>query len=117
MVNYGHNHTDSNLIQEGPALVAKATELYPNAAIVGFLQNSERAGSPHANMLHAANDLWRGWLTYRNYFVVDIETPFDEAPDLNAILSDDGDIHPNEVGYRLWADTLISELGAASPAP
>jgi hypothetical protein len=117
MVNYGHNHTDSNLIQEGPALIAKATELYPNAAVVAFLQNSERADSPHANMLHVANDLWRGWLNYRNYTVVDIETAFDEAPDLNAILSDDGDIHPNEAGYLLWADTLIASLKAASPAP
>jgi hypothetical protein len=76
MVNYGHNHTDSNLISEGPALVQRITELYPNAAVVGFLQNSERIGSPHANMLRAANDLWGGWFTYRNFFMVDVQAAF-----------------------------------------
>ena len=111
-VNYGHNHTAPGLVNEGSALVREVVKRYPNAAVIGFLQNAERAGSPHASTLDSANYSWKTWLENNNFFYVDVQTPFEESSDLDAILSDDGDIHPNQAGYQLWAKTLIDALNA-----
>jgi hypothetical protein len=110
MVNYGHNHTDSGLTLEGGALVREILKRYPNAAVLAFLQNAERDGSPHASMLESANYTWKQWLTRNEVFFVDVYTAFEDARDLDAILSEDGDIHPNTEGYELWSSVLIGSL-------
>jgi hypothetical protein len=109
-VNYGHNHTDQNMAPEGKALMLELAARFPDAAVVGILQNPERAGSPHEAMQRTLTTSWRNVLSAQGFDYIDVQAAFDAQPDLNALLDTVGDLHPNETGYRVWSDAVAAAL-------
>jgi hypothetical protein len=111
-VNHGHNEGIGELVSNGGSLMRKSITKYPNAAVVGIVQNPERPGSAHAEDHLKNNVRWRADLARRGDPMIDVETPYMQMPGWEtAFDTPTGNLHPNQAGYDLWTGVVRQNLG------
>ncbi|QCQ91729.1 SGNH/GDSL hydrolase family protein [Rhodococcus sp. SGAir0479] len=111
LVNYGHNEETGGLVGYAGPLMADMIKRFPNAAIVGVLQNPERPGSAHEQMHDINIEAFRTYLQGRNDPMIDVYTPYKAMPGWENAFEDKGDLHPSQAGYDLWASVVRQALG------
>lgn len=112
LINHGHNAAPGSLASSAGKLLRQAAEEYPNAAIMTMTQNPERAGYGNESAHKANMASFASFAERNNVPVIDVRSAFEDAPDLDDLLADD--VHPNQDGYNLWAETVIAALKDAA---
>ncbi len=106
LLNFGHNYGES-----GEYAATQMTELFdavitaaPDAVVVTVLQQPQ---SEDAN--REVREAIEGAALDHGVPTLDVAGAFLATDDVDALLEDDG-VHPNDDGYRLWADVTIDAL-------
>lgn len=106
--NYGHNSTGNTIATQMSDLHAASTALWPEAPppAVAVLQNPA-LGERGARQDHTMEVL-ATWAAITGLPTIDVLSAFYAAGDLAPLMIDD--VHPNQQGSRIWADTIYGAL-------
>lgn len=111
ILNYGHNGQPSAISGTFQATLTAVDEKWDEPFVtVAVIQNA--AAEPRAVRSADNHAQVREWALSAGVPVIDVRAAFEEQPDLAPLIVDDGTgVHPNEVGSRIWADTVTAALG------
>lgn len=108
VVNHGHNIPSAMGATTSMRALLEALPLDGSTALMVMAQNPENVtGQRQQDVVQETTELVA---QVPNVEVVDAFTAFQSADDLSALLEEDG-IHPNEAGYRIWAELFTERLG------
>ncbi|HLS45512.1 MAG TPA: SGNH/GDSL hydrolase family protein [Ornithinicoccus sp.] len=104
LLNFGHADTSESAAQNFAMLLDAVREGYGDVPVVVVLQQ------PQVDDANAdVRDQIRTWAEGEGLDTIDVAQAFRDSGDVAALLQDD--VHPNDAGSRLWAETVDQALG------
>lgn len=107
LFNYGHNNASGEVQQQYDTLLTLVRSRWASrAAEVVILQNPELGA--RATSQTAVRDGIKSFAAGAGVPVIDVSARFAAASDVASLMADE--VHPNEKGSMLWAQTISSSL-------
>lgn len=103
LLNYGHNETVQSATSNFEELLASLRDEYGDVPVVVVLQQPQ-IDDANADVRDAISD----WARSEGLGTIDVAKAFLETDDFTTLLQDD--LHPNDDGSRLWAQTVEAAL-------
>lgn len=116
IVNHGHNQTVRLLDKEVGGAMRELAMRYPNAAIVGILQNPESKKSPDYEVHEKNVEALASWCRAETFQCIDVHQAFASQPNYEPLI-DDTFVHPTAAGYKLWAGVMTAAFAPEMPKP
>lgn len=111
IINDGHNEAGPQAMR----LVMDAAMRYPNAAVIGTLQNPQKTTSENYEANAGVVKDVRSRCAAEKFQCIDIWSAFEATGAPDSLIEKKGVIHPNEQGYALWGVVVIQALNDAHP--
>lgn len=109
-VNFGHTEKPDVAVSNVDGVMKEAAEQYPNAAIVYLKQNPDHSKSPLRETQQSNVYYLEKWANHNNFETIPVYDAIDATGRVDELMDEPTLIHPNDAGYRVWADTMIERL-------
>lgn len=114
-MNFGHTERSGAMIPNVGPFMLQSQRAYPNAAIVYLKQNPDLTGSPLVQVQDLNVAGMDSWAREQQFSSIPVWDAFKAQPDVDALLDVPTMIHPNDAGYRVWADAMIAYMTPLLP--
>lgn len=109
-MNFGHTERPDAAVQNVSWFSRDVAAEYKNAAVVYLKQNPDHSKSPLRGIQKMNAYRLETWAENYHFDSIPIYDAFEATGRVDELMDEPTLIHPNDAGYRVWADAMIKRL-------